>query len=76
MNCFISARINLWMISIKSDFAQAYQAWCRVAIEFFDPISTLNLFFLKNEATYSIAQIFKSGCNLIAMKKLASSKIR
>ena len=31
----------------------------------FGSISTLH-FFLKIEATYSIAQIVKSGCNLIA----------
>ena len=46
---------------------------CLVSIEF---SFYLNLNFIpKIEATYSIARIIKSGCYLIARKRLASTKI-
>ena len=48
-----------------------------VAVAFrqkFDSISISNLL-LKTEATCSIARIIKYGCNLIASKRLASTKI-
>ena len=40
----------------------------------FDSISTL-IFIPKIEAIYSIARIMKSDCNLIARKRLVSTKI-
>ena len=50
-----------------------YAPLCRVLIEF---SLYLNLNFIcKIEATYSISRIIKSGCNLIARKRLASTKI-
>ena len=46
---------------------------CRVSIEF---LFYLNFNFIRNiEATYSIARIFKFSCNLMARKRLASTKI-
>ena len=48
------------------------QHLCRVSIEF---LFYFNLkLVLKIEATCDIARIIKSGCNLIARKRLASTK--
>ena len=58
---------------ITNPFSVIPDDLCRVSIEF---LVYLNFnFILKIEATYSIAQIIKSGCNLIARKRLASKKI-
>ena len=71
---FVSGLIqiaSLWCIKVlkgsKITFLSRFNRYFRFYLNF-DLL-------LKIEATYSIAQIIKSGCNLIARKRLASTKI-